>query len=262
MARIPVAERRDALIEAATRVMERDGVAETTTRKIAAEAGMPLASLHYAFASRGELVAAAARRLAVEIAEVIAASSSVHGDLRSTLRRSLDGYLGFLRANPGRVLALYETQAGGVRHEELHSIAANRVARGTELVRYFLERAAAEGGVEFTRPVDRVAVAFLDALDGFSMRWIILRDDAELDESVGIAVDWVGSLTRPLPSAAAERVRAAFAAPGAEGLAAALIEGERTMTGIAEGLPVSGPGDAAPSPLGAPTIDPPQEVAS
>ena len=57
MPRLAVAERREALIEAALRVTEREGLAGGTTRAIVAEAGMSLASFHYAFSSREELPA-------------------------------------------------------------------------------------------------------------------------------------------------------------------------------------------------------------
>ena len=56
MTRIPATERRAALADAALIVIARDGVAAATTRAIVAEAGMPLASFHYAVASRDELL--------------------------------------------------------------------------------------------------------------------------------------------------------------------------------------------------------------
>ena len=57
MTRIPVADRRTALVQAALRVVARDGVAAASTRRIVGEAGMPLASFHYVFESRDELMA-------------------------------------------------------------------------------------------------------------------------------------------------------------------------------------------------------------
>ena len=54
MPRVSAPSRREALIEAALRVMERDGLTAGTTRAIVAEAGMSLASFHYAFSSRDE----------------------------------------------------------------------------------------------------------------------------------------------------------------------------------------------------------------
>ena len=63
MPRLAVTDRREALVEAALRVMARDGLAAGTTRAVVAEAGMSLASFHYAFASRDELLAELVRRV-------------------------------------------------------------------------------------------------------------------------------------------------------------------------------------------------------
>ena len=52
----PAPERRASLARAARTVIARDGLAAATTRAIVAEAGMPLASFHYAVASRDELL--------------------------------------------------------------------------------------------------------------------------------------------------------------------------------------------------------------
>ena len=52
-------DRRRQLIEAAVRVLQRDGVDHVTTRAIAAEADAPLASIHYTFGSKTDIVRAA-----------------------------------------------------------------------------------------------------------------------------------------------------------------------------------------------------------
>ena len=48
--------RRAQLIEAATRVVAREGVAAATTRRIAAEAGVPHGLVHYWFTGKDELL--------------------------------------------------------------------------------------------------------------------------------------------------------------------------------------------------------------
>ena len=55
---MPVSERREQLIDAAIRVISRDGMAGATTRRIAEQAGAPQASLHYSFADKEELFSA------------------------------------------------------------------------------------------------------------------------------------------------------------------------------------------------------------
>jgi AcrR family transcriptional regulator len=60
-------DRRDQLIEAAIRVLQRDGVGHVTTRAIAAEAGAPLASIHYTFGSKDEIVRAAFEQVITDL---------------------------------------------------------------------------------------------------------------------------------------------------------------------------------------------------
>jgi AcrR family transcriptional regulator len=67
-------DRRDALVQAAVRVIARGGVVAATTRAVVAEARMPLGAFHYVFASREELLAEVVRtvtdgeRMAAELA--------------------------------------------------------------------------------------------------------------------------------------------------------------------------------------------------
>nr|WP_042184343.1 TetR/AcrR family transcriptional regulator [Kibdelosporangium sp. MJ126-NF4]CEL16235.1 Transcriptional regulator, TetR family [Kibdelosporangium sp. MJ126-NF4]CTQ94160.1 Transcriptional regulator, TetR family [Kibdelosporangium sp. MJ126-NF4] len=58
MAHVPAAVRRVQIIEAATAVIAREGVAGASTRVIAKEAGVPLATLHYVFTTKDEVLTA------------------------------------------------------------------------------------------------------------------------------------------------------------------------------------------------------------
>jgi TetR/AcrR family transcriptional regulator, regulator of biofilm formation and stress response len=62
--RIPSDVRRQQFIEAAVTVIARDGVDGATTRRIAEEAGAPLATLHYCFQTKENLLWAVFERLA------------------------------------------------------------------------------------------------------------------------------------------------------------------------------------------------------
>lgn len=60
-------DRRQQLIEAAIRVLQRDGIGQVTTRAIAAEAGAPLASIHYTFGSKDDIVRAAFEQVITDL---------------------------------------------------------------------------------------------------------------------------------------------------------------------------------------------------
>jgi AcrR family transcriptional regulator len=64
VARIPSEVRRQQFIEAAVAVIARDGVDGATTRRIAEEAGAPLATLHYCFQTKENLLWAVFEQLA------------------------------------------------------------------------------------------------------------------------------------------------------------------------------------------------------
>src|SRR5690242_9796474 len=57
------------IIQGALQALERTGVIGTTTRRIAAEANVQLAALHYHFESKGALLVAVLEALIEEIAE-------------------------------------------------------------------------------------------------------------------------------------------------------------------------------------------------
>jgi AcrR family transcriptional regulator len=64
MARVPSAVRRQQFIDAAVQVIARDGVDGATTRRIAEEANAPLATLHYCFQTKENLLWAVFEQLA------------------------------------------------------------------------------------------------------------------------------------------------------------------------------------------------------
>lgn len=64
MAHVPTEVRKQQLIDAAITVVAREGVDGATTRRIADEAGAPLATLHYCFQTKENLLWATFERLA------------------------------------------------------------------------------------------------------------------------------------------------------------------------------------------------------
>ena len=67
MAYMPQDDRRRQLIDAAVRVLQRDGLHHVTTRAIATEAGAPLASIHYTFGSKQDVVRAAYEQVITDL---------------------------------------------------------------------------------------------------------------------------------------------------------------------------------------------------
>lgn len=110
--------RRDELVAATARVVGREGVAGTTTRKIATEAGVPLGTVHYWFASKDELLEALALEHVARIGRAAAEAAadvtdedptaSASRTLRAALERESD-------YSTSEQLALYELTTWALR---------------------------------------------------------------------------------------------------------------------------------------------------
>ena len=125
VARMSADERRSKLVDAAIRVMTRDGVAEATTRAIAAEAGMPLGVFHYAFRSKQELMAMVTETIACAARPTSTrpSSSGDTPDLYELVHAGLSAYFDHVVAHPEEHLVTYELTATALREPELVEVA-------------------------------------------------------------------------------------------------------------------------------------------
>ena len=79
------------LVVAARAVLCRDGVAGTTLRAVAAEAGVPLGTLHYVFPSKERLITAVVEDIRDEVSAVFQ-SAEVDAGLEHAIRHGVENY--------------------------------------------------------------------------------------------------------------------------------------------------------------------------
>ncbi|WP_034509743.1 TetR/AcrR family transcriptional regulator [Blastococcus sp. URHD0036] len=189
MPRLPVTDRREALVEAALRVMARDGLAAGTTRAVVAEAGMSLASFHYAFASRDELLAELVRRVVGrELAAATAVLDPADG-LAGCLRAAAGGYLAHLEDDPGAEQLRLELTLHAVRDPALHAVAREQYRAYTDAAATLLDQAAALTGSTWGRPVPELARLLVTLVDGATTTWLVDRDTAATRAALDAAVE-------------------------------------------------------------------------
>ncbi|MEH3075531.1 MAG: TetR family transcriptional regulator [Quadrisphaera sp.] len=92
---------RDALVSAALRVVEAEGLPAATTRRVAAEAGLPLGTVHYWFADKRQLVAAVTDALLHEVRERAAGASDLRDAHHRPVRDDRGAAAGAGRAHHG-----------------------------------------------------------------------------------------------------------------------------------------------------------------
>ena len=123
MARLPIEERRQQLVDAAIRVMTRDGVNKATTRAISSEAEVSLSVFHYCFDSKQDLLEAVIETIVQHTVTPAKASIEPGTDLRDTIRRALGAYWTHVEANPEEHLLTYEVTQYCLRHPDFVDVA-------------------------------------------------------------------------------------------------------------------------------------------
>ncbi|WP_187432670.1 TetR/AcrR family transcriptional regulator [Agromyces mariniharenae] len=197
MARIPAPERRAALIEAALRVVSRHGISQATTRAIVAEADMSLASFHYAFDSRDELIdeliaTVVAREQAAVMPEVVPGQG-----LRDILEAGILRYFEHLKADPEHEQAMLELTQYALRSPERHPLALAQYARYVELAERSLELAANVADAAWRVPVSQAARVLVAFTDGLTLTWLVERDDDAARAVAAAAADALSRMADP-----------------------------------------------------------------
>jgi AcrR family transcriptional regulator len=192
-----VAQRRAALVQAALRIIAKQGVAAATTRAVTAEAGMSLASFHYAFRSRDELIAELIAYVVEN--ETLAASSTLEpgADLESTIRIGLISFLDLVAADPDRELAMFELTQYALRTGELGGAARVQYASYYAAAEAVVRAAADLTGRTWSRPVDEIARIVVTLTDGLTLSWLVHRDDAATRQVVDFAARALAALAVP-----------------------------------------------------------------
>lgn len=98
----------DILLEASGRVIERHGLANLTTNRVAAEAGVSVGSLYQYFANKQELLEALLEQMALDITRLIDARMAqlLEADVRTAVRLLLSEVLAFIHSGNGRYRVL------------------------------------------------------------------------------------------------------------------------------------------------------------
>lgn len=198
--RIPIEERRRALVAAALRVIADRGVGAASTRAITAEAGMSLASFHYAFTSRDELLGMV---IDAVIADERAATERIlasGGTLTELLRGGFAAYMALLRANPRHEQAMLELTLYALRTHELDGLANKQYGAYESLAGGLLSAAARHTGRRWTVPLADAARLAIALTDGMTTTWLADRDDAGADRLARLAADLLAALSEDAES--------------------------------------------------------------
>jgi AcrR family transcriptional regulator len=201
---MPAADRRALLLGAALDVMARDGVNSATTRAIVAEAGMPLASFHYCFANREDMLAQViglvvqgeTRAVLDAMAAATTRASTPRARLVAILRRGSRGYLAHVEATAGAELALNELNHVALRTPALQALAVEQFRSYYRASEEILQVAAAQAGVRWAAPMPLLARLVTVGIHGATASWLVDHDTEITLAALDAITDQIASLTK------------------------------------------------------------------
>jgi TetR/AcrR family transcriptional regulator, regulator of biofilm formation and stress response len=198
MTRVPATERRRQLVDAAFRVIGRDGFAAATTRRVCAEAGAPLAAFHYCFASKQELLVELTEQAMRELEEARAGGVVVRGTVAESLRATLRGYWDTVETDPNRESVLVALTQHALGDAGLAGVARRQYEAYHRTAADTLREIADGCGVRWTLPVEAVARMLVVVTDGVTVAWLVDRDSAAATAFLDAFADRLAGLAEPV----------------------------------------------------------------
>ncbi|MGW1780479.1 TetR/AcrR family transcriptional regulator [Streptomyces sp. NPDC002143] len=176
MARMPSAERRRQLTEAAIRAMARDGVPKTTTRSIAAEAGVSLSVFHYCFDSKEALVESVITTLTDHSVSVVKDAIRPRATLEETVRAGFQAYWDHVRAHPDEHMLTYELTQYALRQPGFEHLARRQYELYGEAYAELIEELRRSMDLRLAVPVPVLARYLAAMTDGLTLNYLVLGD--------------------------------------------------------------------------------------
>lgn len=176
------ADRRGELVLSAIRAFARDGVAHATTRAIASEAGVNVATLHYHFGGKDHLVAAVMEAVSRQHAEIVRAAVPTDAGLEDGLVLGLTKLWPYLRETEELQLLQYELTTGALRHEDPvtgRAMAQAQYDAYLDTAREVLTEMLEHSGQTIALPLDDLAAYVVAGLDGVILLSLVDPERAE-----------------------------------------------------------------------------------
>lgn len=197
MARVAAQDRRQQLIDAAIRVAERDGIAATTTRRIATEAGASLATVHYCFRSKQQLFEEVLRAIITELSEAAQGDIRPGPDARTLLHDGLRALWEIVEKEPGKQQLTYELTHYALRQPGMESFARWQYETSYAACAAHLEGIAAAAGIAWSLPTPVLARMLMTVIDGVVLGWLVDRDSPTAVAALDSLADLLATLAVP-----------------------------------------------------------------
>jgi AcrR family transcriptional regulator len=184
VAHVPAQERRQQIIEAAVRVLAREGVAGASTRRIAEEADANLGTLHYTFRGKDDVFDAVFNycwHVTSQIFdEVIVEGAGMESGALAILNR----YADLVVADPDFVATQYHLLTWSLTTDAGRRMADRAYRAMDDIVVEALNRAkAADEPANHELAIARIIIG---VIDGICLRFLVSRSEQEMRDSIAM----------------------------------------------------------------------------
>ncbi|MFE4835879.1 TetR/AcrR family transcriptional regulator [Arthrobacter sp. NPDC056691] len=169
--RIPAEQRREQLIAATVDLMRREGVQAVTVRAIAKEAHAPLATAHYCFNSKDEIMEAAAEAWLKNLS-LFSNVAPIDLGLRKAVEQVAEGYWRALEEEPASILAEIEMILWATRNAPASPLAAKVYPAYVAELGNIFSSAAKNSSEECLMGFPMLVRSFLMIYDGAAIQYL------------------------------------------------------------------------------------------
>lgn len=168
--------KRAAIVAATIAVLAREGLSETTTRKIAAEASVNQAMIGYYFGGKDDLLLAALQDMMRMTASIARATMSERTAPELVLAAAITAFWEHVELHPDLQVMQYELTLYAIRRPESAWLAREQYAGYTAVVAELAREAYEAAGSICALPFDDLARFIVGGLDGLILQFVSDRD--------------------------------------------------------------------------------------
>lgn len=188
LARISVETRREQFVEAAIKVMSREGLERTTTRRIAQEAGAPQGAFHYAFRDKNELLTAVVGAVTLEVEKILRDAIDPTRGLAAAIHDGLTAFWSHVIGDDGLQLMQYELTIFCRRTEGYEWLAEWQYARYSAAALEVFEAAASYEDQPPGITMTDLTNFMVAAMDGLIIQYEVTHDKPRCEHGLSVVI--------------------------------------------------------------------------
>lgn len=195
-------ERRVQLVQAARKVLDREGMAGTSLRAVAGEANVPIGTVYYVFPSKESLLKAVLEDSVRDMTSSLSAIAKSAPDFPTVMRKTVLGFWSHLMEHdPGEQIMQFELSIWALRTPGMEDVAKWQYQLYLDMLTRQWDRAARRTGVTLSVPSEQLARLLLAGVDGLLFQYLTLKDAERSLADAEALVDLLSTYAAPRTSA-------------------------------------------------------------